>query len=1636
MTSNQKVVRELVERRSKSAKHYLLADGTFQAVFYSAPIHYTDEQGNMQNIETRLFDGADFDLVDFPVTKDKKEEFLQKREEVRLLKATSSLDLSDWNFHGLKVPFEATLPRNWRHGYTMGKGADRLTFKPIDAFPAAGQRHPVHTNCIEYQDAWRDVDVHLELTAQGIKETLTLKTPNASTSFSFEVIGPLADDLTAGVLKLEPAWLEDANGQRRDVTQTLRREDGRTFIDILGEVNGLTFPVKIDPTVTIQSYDIADAWIYEGQPSANFLGTTMNVGDGGNPSYVSSAKYAALINFDLSSIPQSAVVSSAILTLVQATQNYCVEQGYSLGAYPISSSWVENTVTWETRPSWDTNVEATCTITPMNGSTGMVYLNNGIRVNRNWSVTNHVQDWVRGVRRNDGFIVLPSAIASAGVGSGAVISSENTAEPQNRPKLSVNYNQPPTVPVITAPNGGETWNSQHTITWTVSSDNETIQSNLQYNIELTTDNGLTWKTLIGLTAPGATSYTYDFINELQSSSCLIRIRAYDGDLYGPWDQSNNVFTINHNRAPYAPTVTSPNGGETWDSQHTITWIAASDPDGQEIQYNVEISTDNGATWKPIVGLTGPGATSYSYDFINETQSDTCLIRVRAFDGFLYGPWDQSNDLFTINHNKAPLAPTNLWPADGLAIDRGKVTRLTWQHNDPNTGDPQSRYDLRWRPKGNAEWHNVSLVTPSMYWDVPINTLPHGVIEWQVRTYDQSGLVGPYSTQKSFFAGDKPESPTFTFPIDGATIGEARPYVTWSSFGQTAYHFQVYNASGVAVFDTGEVNSTNKFVRMGVDLRNNQTYTFTVSIKNSDGIWSDWHSITVDISYTPPAKPSVSTVSDNCKVVVSIDSPDPRGTQPSVNSYDLFRRKVGEEEFIRIATYPTMNDPIFSRSSVAYKSDGEKVGVGQPRFENGPFVGSKALMIEEGTTNHICNSDFETVTETGVVFSDSLTNEAAWTVASGSVTYGPSGANLAVNNTLLMAGNTAWRPLSGSGGQNLAVTMQSTFTLPAAVPASIAMKMYQDTENEYQLIWQSGDQNLVLYRKLGGTSTALKWSEGGVVAQVAGASYTMTLAIDTAGVLTAQLFSGNSATGIPIQTLTVTDKSLSGGFLLGVGGDANVIISSAIVTAARPDVWIIDASACSYSAVLTTDGGNAFCLQKISGSGGRVALQSRTVPAITTGVEATWSLWVKSDVPDTALSVSLGERHGANLFATMSCVAGTNWTRFSGTGVCPDDGAGVCLFIELPPSVNVYFDKAQVEIGKSYATTHHRNDSTTEPAGREAEMLTIPTTGVLLAKEGTIEYWFYEDGDQRTAHIIDTDGARPLLVYKENQAYKLRIGSLTEGQSWTTQSSVLAVGWHNMAISWQGAAVTWAIDDTIYSGTMPRDGLDLSHTTNLFIGTDNRRAAPLNHLMADIRISSITRSDSEVTAAFEIHEPLPVDGHTVCKVSLNGSTKTVRRFDDYHAASGELYEYKVRVYGTNSTVTETDPVPATVLALTGLWMHDTSDPSGTLLHLPRNLEQSEEWNPDVSLMRFAGRPRPVAEFGEMAESRLKVKLLLFKEQDWWRFLKELVQRRSVLCVRDSRGRKIFGVIAALPVQDTVYGQTVDLEVLEVDYSEVV
>lgn len=158
------------------------------------------------------------------------------------------------------------------------------------------------------------------------------------------------------------------------------------------------------------------------------------------------------------------------------------------------------------------------------------------------------------------------------------------------------------------------------------------------------------------------------------------------------------------------------------------------------------------------------------------------------------------------------------------------------------------------------------------------------------------------------------------------------------------------------------------------------------------------------------------------------------------------------------------------------------------------------------------------------------------------------------------------------------------------------------------------------------------------------------------------------------------------------------------------------------------------------------------------------------------------------------------------------------------------------------------------------------------------------------------------------------------------------------------------------------------------------------------------------------------------------------YSDYAAASGVSYEYKVRAIGSNGGTSDSVSVNS-LIKLSGIWLHDISDAEATIHQYKYDGQgRNINWETDVTMMQFAGRARPIAEFGNSSDGQIQASLQMIKTDIDHIKLESLIKSRGTVCYRDGRGRKLFGVVSALPIRDEHWGYTTTITIIETDYQE--
>lgn len=162
------------------------------------------------------------------------------------------------------------------------------------------------------------------------------------------------------------------------------------------------------------------------------------------------------------------------------------------------------------------------------------------------------------------------------------------------------------------------------------------------------------------------------------------------------------------------------------------------------------------------------------------------------------------------------------------------------------------------------------------------------------------------------------------------------------------------------------------------------------------------------------------------------------------------------------------------------------------------------------------------------------------------------------------------------------------------------------------------------------------------------------------------------------------------------------------------------------------------------------------------------------------------------------------------------------------------------------------------------------------------------------------------------------------------------------------------------------------------------------------------------------------------------------FLDWTAASAVVYDYRVHAVADGEAISE--PAEGVVTEFLGVYLHLPTDADATAKgFLFGGSVNSDVTEVEGTELRFVGRPYPVFEYGDQQSYVVSVSAVVpFGPEHTAdvEYLRAVVRSHATWCFRDGRGRKVFGVANSADVTDEVFGSTVSLSVIKVDYDEVV
>ncbi|HOY48299.1 MAG TPA: hypothetical protein PK281_02790, partial [Flavobacteriales bacterium] len=357
---------------------------------------------------------------------------------------------------------------------------------------------------------------------------------------------------------------------------------------------------------------------------------------------------------------------------------------------------------------------------------------------------------------------------------------------------NANFTVSPATPILTYPNGGETFYSgmDYQITW----NQNTLYTYARLDYSL--DNGATWVNIVN----GASNYGYYYWNcpNVSSTTALVRISNYQ-DL-SVVDVSDAVFTIKP-----AVTILTPNGddGTTLWGGCTITSITFERSPAWS-NYRIEYSTNGGSTWNLVVASWSTTANPATYNWTMPNLNNVpTLVRVYPTSYSIYA--DQSDNTFTI---RKPV--TIIQPNFGGIMQVGTNYNIQW------TSDGISNlYDIFYSTNGGTSFTNIVMgynTSNNTYtWNVP--AIPSNNCRIWVR--DNVNNCKSDTSDIAFIISSSAPPITLQTPngISDTLHGCTNKLVTWSetsTFGTYDLHYSTNGGSTWTAIVTNYATTSHQY----------------------------------------------------------------------------------------------------------------------------------------------------------------------------------------------------------------------------------------------------------------------------------------------------------------------------------------------------------------------------------------------------------------------------------------------------------------------------------------------------------------------------------------------------------------------------------------------------------------------------------------------------------------------------------------------------------------------------------------------------------------------------------------------------------------------------------------------------------
>ena len=407
------VLGEMIDDRSSNTKTFRMSDGSFVLADYAEPVHFEDAEGKWSDYDNTLKYIEDDEFVGYENT---ASDVLMRFAEAVNDKGFVSLQSGKYAIGMLLKDVVAGGKAEITNTSEHPEGND------IDSATTLTK----YSSGVTYKDIYENTDLQYILNGGNLKENIIVKERTGEYVYTFDLaleglVAALVEDgsvLLNDVETVDPVfvipagYMYDAKGEcSNKVYYSIEEKDGVLTLIIIADAEWMedeerAFPVTIDPSIYAGAYQtsqVSDTTAVENHPDdVNGSDEFIRVG-----STSATKKNRTFVKLNtLPTLPDASVIVDATLNLRQVKhQNNWLDftgncDSIKIAVREVTSSWAENTLTWNNQPSVSSTVIDYRTVTPADtaATSGAMYY---------FNITSLMQKWYNDSASNYGVAVYP-----------------------------------------------------------------------------------------------------------------------------------------------------------------------------------------------------------------------------------------------------------------------------------------------------------------------------------------------------------------------------------------------------------------------------------------------------------------------------------------------------------------------------------------------------------------------------------------------------------------------------------------------------------------------------------------------------------------------------------------------------------------------------------------------------------------------------------------------------------------------------------------------------------------------------------------------------------------------------------------------------------------------------------------------------------------------------------------------------------------------------------------------------------------------------------------------------------------------------------------------------------------------------